>query len=117
MRLPLIAIISLLILACQSSPGEVKADPSFRNDISAVFNRHCISCHSGASPAAGYDLSSHAGTLGPGSDSIPNVIPGNAAASRLWQRLADGTMPPGGRLDTVDIANVRNWINQGARDN
>lgn len=117
MRLPVIAIVFLLVLACQSSPGEVKADPSLRTDISAVFNNHCVSCHSGAAPAAGYDLSSHAGTLGPGSDSIPNVIPGDATASRLWQRLADGTMPPGGRLDTVDIANVRNWINQGARNN
>ncbi len=117
MRLAVFLCAVLVIAACDSTPGEVKADPSFAADIKPAFNANCVSCHSGTGPSGSYDLTSRAGALGPGSDSVANVIPGNASSSLLWQRLDDGSMPPAGRLDTVPIANVRNWINQGAKDN
>ena len=116
----LIALLSacLLFAACDSTPpSQVKDDPSYTVDIRPIFNASCVACHSGAGPSGNYDLSTRAGALGTGSDGLPNVVAGDALLSLLFNRLDAGTMPPAGRLDTVDIYNVRNWINQGARDN
>lgn len=118
MRLLVLVSACLLFAACDNTPpSQVKDDPSYSSDISTIFNVHCVACHSGSSPNGNYDLSTRAGALGPGSNSLPNVVAGDAMLSLLFTRLDDGTMPPAGRLDTVDIYNVRNWINQGAKDN
>lgn len=107
----------LLLIGCANSPGEAKADPSWATDVQPLFNTSCASCHSGASPAGDYDLSSRAGALGPGTDSTPNVVAGQPDSSELQRRLADGSMPPSGRWDSVRVLTVRNWISKGARDN
>jgi mono/diheme cytochrome c family protein len=118
MRLLVLLSACLLYGACDSTPSnQVKADPSYSADIQPIFNAHCVACHSGSGSSGNYDLSTRAGALGTGSDSLPNVIAGDAMLSLLFTRLDAGTMPPSGRLDTVDIFNVRNWINQGAKDN
>ncbi|MBN2536712.1 hypothetical protein JXB37_00375 [candidate division WOR-3 bacterium] len=109
--------ILLLAFGCASAPDGVKDDPSYANDIQPLFNTSCAACHSGASPAAGYDLASRAGALGPGTDTIPNVVAGQPDSSELQRRLDDGTMPPSGRWDSVKVHTVRNWIARGAKDN
>jgi hypothetical protein len=50
------------------------------------------------------------------------VIPGNANDSYLVKKLegrqsAGDRMPQGGTIDATDLANVKNWINQGAKNN
>ena len=118
MRLLVLVSACLLFAACDNTPpNQVKDDPSYSSDISTIFNVHCVACHSGSSPNGSYRLDSRAGAMGTGTDSTPNVIGGAATVSLLFLRLDAGTMPPSGRLDTADIANVRNWINQGAKDN
>lgn len=49
--------------------------PTWQDDIAGRVLNACTDsgCH-GASPAAGYDLRSYLGALGPGSDSVPNAI-------------------------------------------
>ena len=118
MRLLVLLSACLLFAACDNTPpNQVKDDPSYTADIRPIFNANCVACHSGSGPSGNYDLSTRAGTLGTGSDSVPNVFAGGASVSLLFTRLDAGTMPPSGRLDTTDIYNVRNWINQGAKDN
>jgi hypothetical protein len=109
--------ILLLLIGCATTPAEVKTDPSWSNDIQPLFNTSCASCHSGASPAAGYDLSSRAGAFGPGTDTVPNVIPGQPASSELQTRLTNGSMPPTGKWDSTRVQTVSNWISRGAKDN
>jgi len=111
----LLAAIAAL-LACAGSQ-QPKPDPSYSSDVQPVFNANCVSCHSGAAPTGSYDLSGRTGALGNGSDTLPNVIAGNADSSLLYRRLSEGTMPPSGPLDLMDITTVRNWIDRGARDN
>lgn len=60
---------------------------SWQDDIAAVLAGRCVACHGSA---AGYDLSSYAGVLGPGSDDVPNAIAGEPM-SALLARLAPGT--------------------------
>jgi len=116
-----VALAGLLLLACRGTPGPVPADPSYAADVQPVFNSNCISCHGATAPSGNYSLTSRAGALGTGSDSIPNVIPGSAGSSKLYLRVTGDEaprMPQGGApLDSVETGTVRNWIDKGAKDN
>ena len=114
-------VLVLAFVGCETTPSEVPADPSYATDVQPVFNSHCISCHSGSNPSGSYTLTDRAGATGNGSDSIPNVIAGNADSSKLYRRVAAIETPqmPLGQpaLDTVKTATIRNWINKGGKDN
>jgi hypothetical protein len=91
---------------------------TFARDIQPLLSASCLPCHSGGPDAASrsYDLSRYEGVMGCGTDSIPNVIPGNPDSSKLHQSLEAGRMPPSGRLDAAKIGLVRSWIAAGARN-
>jgi mono/diheme cytochrome c family protein len=119
----LLALLTVTLLAagCTTPQPEVPADPSFAADVQPIFSSNCISCHANSAPTGSYSLTSYAGALGAGTDSIPNVIPNSADSSKLYRRII-GTeapqMPPGqAPLDTVKTATVRNWIDKGAKNN
>lgn len=119
--IPLALAMLPAFLGCTTAPSDVPADPSYSSDIQPIFNSSCITCHSDAAPSGAYSLSSRAGALGAGSDTVPNVVPDNADSSKLYRRII-GTeapqMPPGqAPLDTVKTATIRNWIDKGAKDN
>jgi hypothetical protein len=109
---------------------EIKADPSFASDIQEIFNRRgCATsgCH-GNAQAGGLDLRSSASyaqlvNVPAQGEDILRVIPGNATGSYLVIKIEGrqnfgAQMPLGGSpLDNIDQTNIRNWINQGARQN
>jgi mono/diheme cytochrome c family protein len=111
----------LAVIGCTTAPSEVPADPSYAADIQTIFNNHCIQCHGNSGPPAGYSLTSHAGATGNGSDSIPNVITGNADSSKLYRKVKGLETPqmPYGQppLDSVKLETIENWINKGAKNN
>jgi len=108
----------------------IKADPSFASDIQEIFNRKgCAdaACH-GSLQEAGLDLrsgSSYAQLVNVPSTQtgILRVIPGNAQGSYVVMKVegrasVGDRMPLGGvALDNIDLTNLRNWINQGAKNN
>jgi len=140
--LPLLATFAL---ACSDSPVDPNpnpnpgpsnggsqpiADPSFSLVIQPIFqNSGCTAsnCH-GVAQSGGLDLRSGSafGSLvnapAQGESGKVRVIPGNATDSYLVVKLEGrqtfGTnMPVGGSLNQVDLTNIRNWINQGAKNN
>lgn len=119
--IPLVLV--FLLMGCgekSSSPdtsGEGVEHPSFSKDIRPILDTHCMKCHGSSTPPAGYSHASYEGVMGNGSDDKPNVIPGKPSESLLYQRVESGTMPPGGRLASKDIATIRRWIEQGAQNN
>ena len=121
MRLVLPFAALLLAAACGTPTAGVPADPSYASNIQPIFDAHCVSCHGGPSPKAGYSLASRAGAMGNGSDSLPNVVPGNADSSKLYRKVAGVETPqmPLGRpaLDSQKLQTIRNWVNKGAKDN
>jgi len=109
---------------------QIVADPSFASVIQEIFNRKgCTggSCH-GSSAQAGLNLSSgnaYANLVGVQATQagVNRVIPGNANDSYLivkveGRQTVGQRMPIGGsNLDNIDLTNLKNWINQGAKNN
>lgn len=112
------------------SGREVVADPSFAQIIQPIFDRKgctASNCH-GSLQSAGLDLrsgNSHASLVNePASNEAGEirVIPGDATNSYLMVKLegrqnVGSQMPIGGSMDDIDLGNLRNWINQGAKNN
>lgn len=83
---------------------------SYACDVQPVFNRTCTGCHGAA---ARLSLTT-CGNLQAGSFRGPVIVPGDAAASRLVQRINSTTqpMPPiGGLLAQADRDAIATWIN------
>jgi hypothetical protein len=126
---------ALLIVGCGSQPAPapkaerapdttkpIPAEVSFAKDIQSILTQNCMPCHAGGQDAKGrYDLTCYANTMGPGKDSVANVLPGNADSSTLYCRVA-GTVPPQmpkdrPPLNAAQLSTIKNWINQGAKNN
>ncbi len=108
----------------------VKASPSFATDIQEIFNRRgCTggNCH-GSAQQQGLDLRAGAAysnlvNVSSTETTALRVNPGDAQNSYLVIKV-EGRQTVGVRmpmnlapLDSIDIQNIRNWIDQGAADN
>ena len=112
---------------------QVLGDPSLSIVVQGIFDRNgcnVAGCHSRPPPAkADLDLRtgfSYLHLVDVQATTEPQrilVIPGNAKDSYLILKLegrqtVGDRMPPGrAPLDSIDMANLRNWIDRGARNN
>ena len=119
-KLMLSSLLPLALTAC----GEPQV--SFSQDVQPVFDEHCIECHraDGAGElASGFDMTTYEGLM-KGTTFGPMVIAGDPEGSNvlvLMEGRADPSISmPHGQRDPVpdaDIAAIRAWIAQGARNN
>jgi len=142
-------IISLIILVsgCKAGSGEGLTDqgrpledvivvdgdtnddgiqPTLSSIQAHVFTPICSTCHGGASPAAGQNLSSIENTIAnlinvdSSNAEFKRVLPGDALKSYLYLKitgnsLAGSRMPLGGSaLPEETINAIKQWIDQGA---
>jgi hypothetical protein len=129
-----------LLASCGDSTGAVmvlpppsttiQADPPFQAVVQEIFERRgcAISdCH-GTRREGDLDLRSGSSydnliNLVSAGENVIRVIPGNAGGSylviKLEDRQSEGDPMPFDSpvLDPVDLAHIRNWINQGAKRN
>ncbi len=94
---------------------------SFTKDVQPILTKNCGGCHGAAGNARGNLRLSSFDNLKKGGGSGPLLAVNNAAQSLLMQRIAgpaNQKMPPGNRpkLSNEDIGTIRDWINQGAKD-
>ena len=84
------------------------------SDVAALLARRCIGCHGEVTMMGGLALTSREGALA-GGHSGTAIVPGNAAASRLWL-LAEAESMPKGRapLSSAEKRLLRDWIDRGA---
>ena len=92
-------------------PGKVVPPErvTYEGTIKAIFDRQCTSCHSGASPAARYDLTSYAGAKGSGLDGIPDAIAGDRASLLVVKSQAGGSMNAY-YSGPEEVALVERWV-------
>lgn len=106
-------------------PGQPKAGSTaidFNRDIRPILSNHCFACHGPDEQQrqAQLRLDVKEGVFKKKRDGDPIVLPGNPAASRLWQRVTaeeDRRMPPpdfGKPLNPQQVDLLRRWIEEGA---
>ena len=119
---------TLLLTAC--GQGQV----SYSSDIQPIFDRYCISCHSGTGEGAQrseYLMTTYDGVM-QGTKFGQVVVPGSRLSSSLYLVVAGKTapeirMPPhndeslaagrGVMLSADAIETIGLWIDQGAKNN
>jgi hypothetical protein len=129
-----LSAVLLFLTVCKSpttnTSDQPKSDPSFSSDIQPIFNSSCAvsSCHN-ATAQAGLNLSSgtaYGAVVNVASSEVPSLMraaPGDATNSYLVMKLegrqtSGNRMPAGGNpLSSTQIQNIKNWINQGAKNN
>ncbi|QDU79304.1 Planctomycete cytochrome C [Polystyrenella longa] len=95
------------------------ADPiDFERDIAPLLLTRCIECHNANEASGGLDLSSLK-AIQAGSDSGVVLTPGHLEESYLWERVADGDMPPEKQgkpqpLSEEEQKVLKRWIESGA---
>ena len=107
-----------LLAVCVAWPSSAFAQSpdALEKSARAVLDRHCMACHGEAHMAA-LDMRERE-TLLKGGKSGPAVVPGQAAASLLYQAASHAgelKMPPGAaRIPKGDLEALRDWINEEA---
>jgi hypothetical protein len=104
-------------IAIASMWGRVSAEErgiDFDRRIGPLLVSRCFECHYGSKPKGGLDLSRRATAIA-GGESGRTLVPGNPAASLLWQRVSTGEMPPKKPLAADEQSLLKEWIARGAR--
>ncbi|ODV41380.1 hypothetical protein AWV79_37010 [Cupriavidus sp. UYMMa02A] len=120
------------MLLALSAAGAMAREVSFGKEVRPLLTQHCVSCHQGAAAPAGLDLlpkaayANLAGVPSTGSPQ-PRVAPADPDKSYLMHKLAGTHMDVGGQgatmplgappLEPAQIALIRQWIAEGARNN
>lgn len=93
----------------------------FSDHIRPIFAAHCTACHGGVKQAGGLSFVYEDRVLAEADSGVPIVVPGDAEASYLIERVVDpdpdSRMPPsdhGPALSDQEIALLKKWIEQGA---
>jgi hypothetical protein len=113
---------ALLLTACQRDAGQV----SYAGDVAPILEKHCKACHlpgQSGYVVSGFELENY-DTLMKGTQYGPVVLPGDPLASVLVMliegradpslKMPHGDAPP---LDADEIATIRRWVQQGAKNN
>ena len=115
-RLPSVfgGVVGLSIL---TSAPRAQEPVSFATDIKPILEQSCWTCHSASMQSSKLDLSSRDAAIR-GGEHGPAIVPGRAADSRLYRRVA-GLEQPGMPLDgatlaPAQIAALKAWIDEGA---
>lgn len=92
-------------------------EPVFERDIRPILKQHCFQCHGEeAEPEGGLDVRL-VRLIRKGGESGPAIVAGDHAASRMFQRIESGEMPPE-KKNPVSQAHrklLTEWIDAGAR--
>src|SRR5918995_4064235 len=96
--------------------GWAEDDRLFRERVTPILERRCVSCHGDASPKGKLALTT-AGAVRAGGDSGPALVPGDSEESLLLEMVSGDPpeMPQKGEpLSAEEVAALRSWIERGA---
>ena len=96
------------VLVCWGGVARAQT-PDFDKQIAPLLAAKCLDCHSGPKPKGGLDLSRKDKAF-----AKKSIVAGKPAESSLWQRVADGEMPPKKPLPEAERELLKQWIAAGA---
>lgn len=119
---PALTSAALVYAAVLCTPGGGQSDDvDFERDVRPILAASCHGCHGPDKQKAGLRLDLRAAALaGAYGGDVPVIVPGDAAASTLYGRVAglledEDPMPPTGeRLSADEVDVLRRWIDAGA---
>jgi len=104
------ALLVLCSAKAQSSQGI-----QFEDSVAAIFEEHCVECHSPGEREGGLDLSSAAGVV-QGGDTGPVFVAAAPHKSHLLELVSRGEMPKDRpRLAASQVKQIQAWIADGAQ--
>jgi len=90
---------------------------SFSKDLTPILQGSCVSCHGTEKISKGLDLKTYTNLMS-GSQNGAVIVAGDAAASKLIQKIQSGSMPKrGAKLTPAQVQLFVSWVNAGALDN
>jgi hypothetical protein len=121
-RLPVVALALVAASGCEKSAPTV----SYQRDVAPILDKHCKSCHvpgQAGYVVSGFELGGYE-SLMQGTQFGPVVLPGDPLTSVLVM-LIEGRVDPSIKmphgdaspLSAAEILAIRNWVEQGAKDN
>ncbi|MGC8639014.1 MAG: DUF1553 domain-containing protein [Isosphaeraceae bacterium] len=112
--------ICLIVLAfCVTSATANEPAPAPKGDaarfepVRKILSESCVRCHNADQKKGGLDLSRRATALR-GGESGEVIVPGKVDESLLFDKVAEGEMPPRSRLAAPQVETIRTWIASGA---
>jgi mono/diheme cytochrome c family protein len=108
-----------LLAAAAPALADAK-NPTFDKDVLPVLRQHCVGCHGADKQRGGLSVATFPAAMQGGSSGVV-VTPGDPDKSRLFTLAAhkeEPKMPPkADKIPDAQLAVVRLWIEQGAREN
>ncbi|MBS0206019.1 MAG: PSD1 domain-containing protein [Planctomycetes bacterium] len=86
--------------------------PQWERDITPLLKRHCVKCHGPTKQEGKLNLAT-AGAISRGGKQGAAVVPHDAEASLIWQRVESDEMPPEMPLSAVEKELLKRWIVAG----
>lgn len=114
-----LALCAALAGASSARQGDAPPEARFRERVLPILERRCFECHgTGAKRIRGGLLMSGRDALLAGGDSGPAIVPGDPDASLLVRAVRyedpDLEMPPKTRLADEEVAELEQWVADGA---
>ena len=112
----LLPVLALCGLSGPAWSQASEAEELFERKIRPLFIRHCTACHNSELATAGLDLSTAEG-FRQGVAGSPLISAESPSQSRLLKAVRHQDpvkMPPAGKLDPAEIADLATWIGLGA---
>src|SRR5262245_24128974 len=117
-------LLAVTVILPAAEPAKKEAGPvSYYREVRPIFQQQCQGCHQPAKPLGGFVMTEHADLLKKGDRDLPGVVPGQPDKSYLLEQIAAGkdgkkaAMPKGrDPLLESQVATIRRWIAEGAKD-
>ena len=87
-----------------------RAGLSYAAPLKALLDERCNSCHGATRADGSYRTDSRLGLLGGGTDSTPDLIPGDPACLLVRKCKPHNSMFNLGNLSYFDFEMIRNWV-------
>ncbi|MEX1233228.1 MAG: DUF1549 domain-containing protein [Planctomycetaceae bacterium] len=109
---------ALLLCALLLMTARARGDAADFEPVAKVLIQRCLECHNETQTSGEFVLTTRE-SLYKGGDSGPAIVAGDPSASRLFERVTNGEMPPekkgvSQKLSDEEIETLKNWIAAGA---
>lgn len=120
-----VAIAASVVILGACGQKERVSPVSFATQVKPILDRNCVECHKAAGQGygrSGLRLDSYESLMA-GTKFGPVIKPGSAISSSLYLLVAGKADPSirmphnRGPLPNEDVETIKNWIDQGAKNN